>query len=195
MKQSLVLKIKLDANFGSSSIFSFFPMPTVAATDLEGLLARAGRWIQVPRPDQLPLDIRLREVGARSAFAIATFRGTDFVESCHRCGLWTCSWCEGCYLRDSLAPEEQIEYSPICTECDQSQRVCDPCQAAGLTWAGGHEAAQRDHGHKDDGSLEITGFVTQEGQLIDPEATVRVYPMDDGSADQRARNRPATRSD
>lgn len=167
-------------------------MPTVAQTDLGSLLARAGRSLQVPQPAKLPQEIRLRDPGARAAFSLATFSGADFVEACHRCGLWTCSWCEACYLRESQAREGPIEYSAICTECDQSKRVCDPCQQLGLTWDRGHETAQREHGHCDDGALEITGFITQGGDLVEPEATVRIYPMDDGPPDQRARNRPSS---
>ena len=168
-------------------------MPPVAQTDHEGLVARAGRWLLVPRPDQLPLDLRLRDPAARAAFSVATFTGADFVEACHRCGLWTCSWCEACYLRDSQAPTEATEYSPICSECDQHKRVCDPCQNLGLTWEAGNEAAQQEHGHIDDGSFEVTGFISADGGFIDPEATIRLSPMDDGPTDQRARNRPATR--
>eukprot|EP00435_Cladocopium_sp_Y103_P037950 s1516_g10.t1 len=102
--------------------FSPGPMPTIALTDLEGLAARAGRWLQVPFPGQLPKEIRLRDPGARAAFTLATFQNADFVEACACCGLWTASWCEGCYLRESRAASGPIEYSPLCTDCDQSKR-------------------------------------------------------------------------
>eukprot|EP00435_Cladocopium_sp_Y103_P065923 s568_g28.t1 len=160
-----------------------------------GLVARAGKWLKVPHPGELPKDLRLRDPGARAAFAVATFRGADFVESCLACGLWTASWCEGCYLRDSRDPQRKLEYSPLCTDCDQCKRVCPLCERDGITWAAGNEVAQAELGHCDDGSIEVTGFVTSAGRLVEPEATVRITPLADGSSAPGSRRRQTMPSD
>jgi hypothetical protein len=56
-------------------------MPPIAATDLEALVRLAGKWLQVPRPAELPRSLRLANPEARAAFTLATFRGEELTEA------------------------------------------------------------------------------------------------------------------
>ena len=81
----------------------------------------------------------LRDPEARSAYVIATIptQHREFLQACLRCGTWTGSWCEGCYLRAREQPHRILEYSPLCTECDQAHLCCDFCKCEGVTWSRG----------------------------------------------------------
>eukprot|EP00435_Cladocopium_sp_Y103_P058058 s548_g20.t1 len=165
----MVLTDQSCANFGSRLILFFFwglAMPSIAVTDLEGLVQRADRWLQVPRPSALPRDLRLVNPSARAAFTLATFQGDLPTEACVKCGTWTASWCEGCYRREALegAP---LDYAPVCTTCDQSHLVCDQCLALGISWVEGNTAANQQHGHPSEDTLQVTGFFMEDGTFVE----------------------------
>lgn len=74
-------------------------MTPVVVINFDLLVQRAGKWLRVPRPAELPRDLHLRDLSAIAAFALATYRGEDLLQSYQCCGVWTDSWCEGYYSR------------------------------------------------------------------------------------------------
>eukprot|EP00435_Cladocopium_sp_Y103_P060292 s244_g22.t1 len=142
----------------------------------------------------LTIAPREQDPAARAAFALATFQDTPFVESCHTCGLWTASWCEGCYLREERAGGAELQYSPICSECDGEHLVCDRCCAGGISWAAGHLVATKTYGHaEEEATLQVTGFFSEEGQFTPAEQDIRVRVQPPtGSGEPRG---PGTRSE
>ena len=120
-------------------------MPAIAPTDLAELGVRAQSWVErcdrlgrLTRPSQLTIDQRREDSGAAAAFSIVTFRNVDYLQACATCGLWTASWCEGCYAR--AVCDRSLAFSPICTLCDQEQLVCQDCVEHGASWQTGHIA-------------------------------------------------------
>ena len=118
-------------------------MPEIAATDLALLGQRATEWVERGRrlgfptkPSQLTVEQRRAEPGAAAAFSIVTFTNAEFLQACDLCGLWTASWCEGCYSR--AVRDRALEFAPICTICDQERLVCTACRADGKSWQDGH---------------------------------------------------------
>ena len=126
-------------------LFWGWAMPGIVATDLKLLGERATKWIEQGqrlgfrcKPSQLTLELRLADEGAAASFSIVTFRNAPFVQACDRCGLWTASWCEGCYSRAVCDPS--LEFAALCT--DQDKLVCNQCVSHGKTWEEGHSAYQ-----------------------------------------------------
>ena len=158
-------------------------MPAIAETDLTSLAQKAGRWLQVPRPSALPRDLRLRDVEARAAFTLATFRNQPLVEACHRCGTWTASWCEGCYLREEKSEVKPIEYNALCSECDQLHLVCDQCNDQSISWSDGNTVATSAHGHIQEETIQVTGFWDHNGVFVYPEGNVDIGAQPDGPPD------------
>lgn len=158
-------------------------MPVIARTDLESLVRRADRWVLVPRPAALPRSLRLENPAARAAFALATYSGAQFLESCRCCGCWTASWCEGCYRREAQATCKPIAYNPICSECDSSRLVCDQCSSSGISWDDGNQAAGAVHGQADEDTIQITGFFSEDGTFVPSEGDVHLRPEQDGPTD------------
>ena len=135
------------ATFGSRLVlpFCFWGMPEITPTDLAQLGQLASDWVDrgrrlsfPTRPAGLSVAERRADPGAAAAFSLVTFTNSEFLEACDRCGLWTASWCEGCYSR--AVRDRDLEFTPICTICDQEKLVCTACQADGKSWQDGHLA-------------------------------------------------------
>ena len=156
-------------------------MPAVAATNLERLVDLAGRWLEVPRPAALPRDLCLSNRSARAAFSLASFSGGAHLEACLTCGTWTASWCEGCYAREERLGHS-IEFSALCTSCDQEHRVCPLCADHGITWAEGNRSAIKTHGEPEETEITITGFWTDDGQFIQSDEHIAASPSADGAS-------------
>ena len=135
------------ATFGSRLVlpFCFWGMPEITPTDLAQLGQLASDWVDrgrrlgfPTRPAGLSVAERRADPGEAAAFSLVTFTNSEFLEACDRCGLWTASWCEGCYSR--AVRDRDLEFTPICTICDQEKLVCTACQADGKSWQDGHLA-------------------------------------------------------
>ena len=157
-------------------------MPPILPTDVLFEVQKGQRWLRVPRPSQLPRELRLRDPEARSAYVIAAIptEHRDFLQACLRCGTWTGSWCEGCYLRATKQLHRILEYSPLCTECDQAHLCCDFCDSDGITWESGHAAA----GIVAEGEIQVTGFHVH-GNFVEPGADIRIFSNKNGSVSGR----------
>ena len=138
-------------------------MPTIAPTDFEAIDRLAAIWIErglrsgtfETTPSALTSEQRRADPAAAAAFSAVTWRlqeHKEFIHACRCCGLWTASWCEGCYSRAVFEPA--LEFSALCSECDTARLVCPPCRHHGKTWTDGR-AAYENHFKDGDTSFEF----------------------------------------
>ena len=155
-------------------------MPDIAPTDFEAIDRLAAVWVErglrngafETKPSALTFEERRRGPAAKAASAAVTYRHQqhkEFLNSCHTCGLWTASWCEGCYSRAVFEPA--LECSALCTECDQAHLVCPPCRHHGKTW------------EKDEPPTSAASSITPRRRRISP--VVPVAPESSGSQASR----------
>ena len=133
-------------------------MPEITATDFAALAQAARLWDLVPHGPPLAATAEERRAsrGARSAFALLTYEGKPFLESCQCCGTWTASWCEGCYKEATLTPGHT--FSAVCAECDQLKLVCPTCARNGHSWEEGNKVAPAETGSFPETAIAVTGF-------------------------------------
>jgi hypothetical protein len=59
-------------------------------------------------------------------------------------------------------------------------------RADGISWEAGNAVARGEHGYLDDGAIEITGYLTREGEVVEPDARIRIIPIQHGPTDRGA---------
>jgi hypothetical protein len=100
-------------------------------------LGRAAAGRPVARPQLAMRADRLQDPALRAAFALWRLSSAPrCLEPCQLCGMPTACFCEGCWVRTPRQPPVAI-----CTQCDQEERVCHACGAAGCSW----QAARAEH--------------------------------------------------
>ena len=138
----------------------FFAMPAIRRTSLTVWQPGARRWRRGHRgsnPCELSVEDRRADLGARSAYIVSIWdtieRRPDVqADHCRCCGVFTASWCEGCYFR---RPES---FGAVCAECDHLHLVCDQCRFDHISWEQGHAAYIEEGGQDTEDQVEITGW-------------------------------------
>ena len=118
------------------------------------------RWRRAHRgvdPATISAEDRRADLGARSAYILAIWdtveRRPDLeADFCRCCGVFTASWCEGCYFR---LPES---FGAVCAECDHLHLVCDRCRFDHISWEQGHAAFIEQGGQDTEDQIQITGW-------------------------------------
>ena len=118
------------------------------------------RWRRAHRgadPATISAEDRRADLGARSAYILAIWdtveRRPDLeADFCRCCGVFTASWCEGCYFR---LPES---FGAVCAECDHLHLVCDRCRFDHISWEQGHAAFIEQGGQDTEDQVQITGW-------------------------------------
>ena len=108
-------------------------------------------------PATISAEDRRADLGARSAYILAIWdtveRRPDLeADFCRCCGVFTASWCEGCYFR---LPES---FGAVCAECDHLHLVCDRCRFDHISWEQGHAAYIEQGGQDTEDQVQITGW-------------------------------------
>ena len=108
-------------------------------------------------PATISAEDRRADLGARSAYILAIWdtveRRPDLeADFCRCCGVFTASWCEGCYFR---LPES---FGAVCAECDHLHLVCDRCRFDHISWEQGHAAFIEQGGQDTEDQIQITGW-------------------------------------
>ena len=122
-------------------------MPRISRTTPAVWHPGSRRWHRANRgvdPTTISPEVRRADLGARSAFVLATH--------CRCCGAYTASWCEGCYFR------QPDTFGAVCAECDHLYLVCDQCRFRNVTWQQGHAAYIEQGGRDSEDQIEITGW-------------------------------------